>query len=107
MKYPYVVAALAIASLWWVGAPGFTETINSGSKTPSSPAPEDAVVSVTGMVLKLDPANDSLKIKDTNGNVKMVTVDGESKIFRNGKPIGWKHIKHGDVLTILNPKMML
>jgi hypothetical protein len=108
VKFSYVAAAVAIAFSLSLTTPGLTESKDSDSIPHLSGAQvEDADQSVTGMVQKVETAEDSLKIEDKDGEVRTVTVDSESRILRNGKTIDWDVIKRGDVVTILNPKSIM
>jgi hypothetical protein len=108
MKYHTLSAAFAITFSILLASPAFIGAAEVGAGSPSSDTQRDEVdLSITGTVQSLDSASDSLTIEDQDGNVKSVTVDGETKFIRNGKPIDWNVIKRGDVVTVQNPKMII
>jgi len=102
-----IMVALTVGLLSGMVAFGWTKDSAPSVSTKTFISLDSADRSIEGTVIKVDIHEASLKIKDPLGQEKIVTVDQETQILRDGVPIQLAKLRTGDSVLIYNPQLIL
>jgi len=106
MKNIFAVAIPIGLLIGMVGSGWTKDPTSSDSDGESGTLVTSLGTSVRGTVIKVDPHDASLNIKDPFGDEETVTVDAETEILRDGDDTQMANLQKGDKVLIRNPQLI-